>query len=830
MQSGAIGADGVGRGLATIRGRLGALLLGTALPLLFGATAIGAWYWWNEGAAVGARAVAQAEAAVKGVDAEIESRRLILEAFAAGRGEMDAADLAGVDAAARQVARSVGAEIGVLDRGLGLLIDTAQPFGTPLGSTPAVAAGLWAVETGRARVSGGGPVGSAPVAPPTQPMLMVPVLREGRTTSVLSITLSPERLAAAAGTGPAVLFDSRWRPIATIAGGVADLPDWTVLAAAPRGTAQIGTSSLGDRVRFTVSNLAEAPDWRLVTWRRADFATSLAGRLLPWVALCLGLTVAVALLLRARAGRALSEPVLALQRHARTRADAAAGDAPAPPLPNLGPIREFAALGAALAAADTLAAATERRLRGLAEAGAIVLWRADPAGGWIEAAGWAGLTGQTAPAFRGDGWLNMLHPDDRAPTLAEWGRSLVARNAIGVEFRLRTAVDSADWRWVRATGVPIPDEAGQLIEWVGAIHDVADARGAGTARQVNDAQVRQTVAELRAVYDTVPVGLSLVDSALRFVNVNARFAAISGAPPESHIGRAPHEVMPEGLARPLEDAQRRVFATGRPELDVTCSGPAPGSALHIRHWLASCHPVKDANGKVTGVSAVMQDVTERVRAEQSRELLVTELNHRVKNTLATVQSLAAQSLRGQRGAQGGLGREFAGRLQALMRAHDLLADQGWQEVDLARVVRTGLAPSIEAGRAIRFGGSGRIQVTAGQSQSIILALHELATNAALHGALSQPGGEVEVAWSLGEDGIATLDWRESGGPAVAPPAAERRGFGMRLLERGLAHDLGPGATVRLHFPESGVTAEMRFRAGTAAAQPVEIAQPVAQPS
>ncbi|MBR0674356.1 sensor histidine kinase, partial [Neoroseomonas soli] len=462
----------------------------------------------------------------------------------------------------------------------------------------------------------------------------------------------------------------------------------------------------------------------------------------------------------------------------------------------------------------------ERRLRALAEAGALVLWRADAAGGWTEAAGWAGLTGQTPPAFRGDGWIEMLNPDDRAPTLAEWGRCLVARGQIGVEFRLRNADEAGSWRWVRATGVPVVTEDGQLVEWVGAIHDVTDARGAGAAHRFNEAQVRQTVAELRAVYDTVPVGLALVDPGLRFVNVNARFAAISGLPTEAHIGHAPHEVMPDGLANPLEDAQRQVLATGRPVLDVTCTGQAPGAVQHVRHWLASCHPVKDADGVVTGVSAVMQDVTERMRAERSRELLVTELNHRVKNTLARVQSIAAQSLRRAGTTSNGFGRDFVGRLQALTRSHDLLAEQGWDKVDFARVVRAGLAPWLEGGRAIRLGGSGRIQVDAAQAQTLVLALHELATNAVRHGALSRPGGEVDATWSLGEDGTVRFDWRESGGPAVAPPPAERRGFGMRMLERGLTHDLGPGAEVNVSFPEEGLRVAMRFRAGLPSLAPV----------
>ncbi|WP_188966281.1 PAS domain-containing protein [Neoroseomonas lacus] len=805
----------------TIRGQLVRLALTVAVPLLMGAGLLAALAWEAQRTVIDTRVTEHGAAAARGIDAALETRRVALEAFAAARGDNVGSDLAGTDAAARRLAEALGAEIGVLDRGLGLLVDTNQPFGTPLGSTPAVAAGLWAVETGRARVSTE-PVGaSASASAGKSPMLLVPVMRDGRATGVLTITLSPERLVAAAGPERSVLFDSRWRVVASIGGSAIDVPDWSVLAAAPRGIAQTGRAGSGADVSYVVSNLAETADWRLVAWEPAGFSATSWPWLLPWILAGLSVILLITLAVLARTRATILRPLIALEHHARATAAATRGGAPAPALPNLGSIQEFAAIGAALATAEEAAGAAQRRLRALAEAGALVLWRADAAGAWNEAAGWAGLTGQTAPAFRGDGWLDMLHPDDRAPTMAEWGRALVSRKQIGVEFRLRTVDDTAGWRWVRATGVPVTDEAGQLQEWVGAIHDVTDARGADAARQVNDAQVRQTVAELRAVYDTVPVGLALVDPELRFVNVNARFATISGLPTEAHVGRHPHEVMPDSLARPLEDAQQRVFATGRPELDVTCSGPVPGATQQLRHWLASCHPVKDSAGNITGVSSVLQDVTDRVHAEQSREMLVTELNHRVKNTLATVQSLAAQSLRGVRGGHTTLGRQFVGRLQALMRAHDLLADQGWQEVDLARVVRTELASWIETGRVIHYGGSGRIQVTAGQTQAIVLALHELASNAALHGALSRPGGEVDVTWTLGEDGIATLDWRENGGPPVNAPPADRRGFGMRLLERGLAHDLGPNAEVQLRFPPEGVTVRMRFRAGSPALQPTE---------
>lgn len=803
---------------AEARGRraLGRRLLVVAaaglLPLALGAVALGLAAWrWNEGA-TGRAVVADARHAALAVDAEIEARRTALRSFAAaldgGRG---LANLEAADAAARRLAETLGGPVGVLDRSLGLLVDTSEPFGTPLGSTPAVAAGLWALETGRARVSDVLP-GPADTASP--PILMLPLPRGGRAEAVLSLRIDTARLIAAIGPGPAALLDGRGRVVASQgASSAAALPDWPVLSALPRGEAHVVRGADGRDLRLALSYLSEAPEWRLVVWRPAATGLLPWMSLLPWLGGVILLSVLAAVVALRRTRDALLGPIGTLAHHAAAAAEALRTDGIVPAVPQPQSSGEFAALGAALAEAQAAGQQRERRLRALAEAGAIVLWRADAGGGWTEAAGWAGLTGQTAPAFRGDGWIEMLHPDDRAPTLAEWGRALVARSQIGVEFRLRSAGEDGGWRWVRATGVPIANDDGPPLEWVGAIHDITDARGAGTAQRVNEAQVRQTVAELRAVYDTVPVGLALVDAALRFVNVNARFAAISGLPPEAHIARAPHEVMPEGLADPLEKAQREVLATGRPMLDVSCTGQAPGAVQHLRHWLASCHPVKDAAGAVTGVSAVLQDVTDRVRAERSRELLVTELNHRVKNTLATVQSIAAQSFRRAGAGAPGAARDFVGRLQALTRAHDLMAAEGWDRVDLLRVVRAGLQPWLEGGRAVRIGGSGRIQVDAGQAQALILALHELAANATRHGALSRPGGEVEVAWSLGDDGVATFDWRESGGPQVTPPTPDRRGFGMRLLERGLAHDLGPGAEVRLTFPEDGMRAALRFRTG-----------------
>ncbi len=199
--------------------------------------------------------------------------------------------------------------------------------------------------------------------------------------------------------------------------------------------------------------------------------------------------------------------------------------------------------------------------------------------------------------------------------------------------------------------------------------------------------------------------------------------------------------------------------------------------------------------KPVAIAGASRDITELKSGEDLQRLLVNELNHRVKNTLATVQSLVVQTLRG--GVDLGTARRVIdARIIALAGAHDLLTARSWSGADIAEVVARALAP-FAAGRFVIEGPS--LDLSPKQTLALSLALHELATNAAKHGALSQPDGCVTLGW-YARDGVLNLTWRESGGPRVVPPA--RRGFGSRLLEDALAHDLG-GETM-LDFASSGV--------------------------
>jgi len=197
-----------------------------------------------------------------------------------------------------------------------------------------------------------------------------------------------------------------------------------------------------------------------------------------------------------------------------------------------------------------------------------------------------------------------------------------------------------------------------------------------------------------------------------------------------------------------------------------------------------------------------REIAERRQAEQHRRLLMNELNHRVKNTLATVQSIAAQTLRSS-ALEASVREAFDARLIALSSAHNLLTSENWEGATLTEIVAAALAPYRAAGTD-RFEISGpAVRLSAKTALAISMALHELAANAGKYGALSRDTGRIELRWDTHADADGErfhMRWTEHGGPAVSPP--ERKGFGSRLVERGLAAELG--GTVRLAFEPGGL--------------------------
>lgn len=210
-------------------------------------------------------------------------------------------------------------------------------------------------------------------------------------------------------------------------------------------------------------------------------------------------------------------------------------------------------------------------------------------------------------------------------------------------------------------------------------------------------------------------------------------------------------------------------------------------------------PIKDANGKIVGASKISRDITEKKRAEETKELLLHEIKHRVKNTLATVQSIATQTFRRAPASERDA---FMARLQGLGRTYDLLSSYDWGRAPVHDIVQRAITPFQEKHHD-RISISGPdASLDSGKSLLLSLVLHELGTNATKYGALSDQGGQVSVDWEL-IDELQTpglkLCWRECGGPPVKRP--RRKGFGSRLIQHATKHELG-GAD--LNFAPDGV--------------------------
>lgn len=223
-------------------------------------------------------------------------------------------------------------------------------------------------------------------------------------------------------------------------------------------------------------------------------------------------------------------------------------------------------------------------------------------------------------------------------------------------------------------------------------------------------------------------------------------------------------------------------------------------------WLSAWGLVEfDGDGperKPVAIVGASRDLTDRKQAEDLQRLLLNELNHRVKNTLATIQAISAQTLRGARdlpSAREALDR----RIRSMAQAHDLLTLRAWTGANLADVVMRALDAFTPT--QVKMSGAA-IDVSPKHALALSLALHELATNATKYGALSCPEGRVNVQWGA-QEGMLQLHWEESGGPPVAPPT--QRGFGSRLLEELVGRDLG--GDTKLNYDVSGVRCSISAR-------------------
>lgn len=262
------------------------------------------------------------------------------------------------------------------------------------------------------------------------------------------------------------------------------------------------------------------------------------------------------------------------------------------------------------------------------------------------------------------------------------------------------------------------------------------------------------------------------------------------------VGRPIREALPEMRSQGHFELLDTVMATGQPfigqamriSLQRNPDGPA-----EERYFDLVYQPIAGAGASVSGIFIAGVDITDRILAQEQQRLLMDELNHRVKNTLATVQAIATQTLRSGDPPERFV-KTFKARLMALSRTHNALTRGQWHGADLAEILRDELHP-YGSTRFMLHGPD--LHLPSRAVLSLGMVFHELAVNAAKYGSLSTPDGRLEITWSSvpADNGMAllTFDWRETGGPPAAEP--QQKGFGSRLIERSIVGELNGQLTM-----------------------------------
>lgn len=302
-------------------------------------------------------------------------------------------------------------------------------------------------------------------------------------------------------------------------------------------------------------------------------------------------------------------------------------------------------------------------------------------------------------------------------------------------------------------------------------------------------------ARYRAVFDQAAMGVARLMPTGEILEANDSFCALLRRDREALLGVALQSLAhPDFLDAMLTSAA--ALLSGERE---TCAAErrflAPGGDVWI-HLTASMVRIA---GQPAYILAIISDISARKEAENAQQhyqaqlrLLINELNHRVKNTLATVQSMAAQTLRNEPDPMVAF-EKFEARLMGLSRVHDILTRESWHGAELREVAERALQPFDEAGTRVSIEGP-PVRLQPGGALTMALILHELATNALKYGALSNAEGRVRLAWTyIPETRSLEVAWTESGGPPVSPPT--RKGFGSRLIERSLRGEMKGETTV-----------------------------------
>lgn len=385
-------------------------------------------------------------------------------------------------------------------------------------------------------------------------------------------------------------------------------------------------------------------------------------------------------------------------------------------------------------------------------------------------------------------WQDMMHPEDASEIVRLMTEALAAHSSVTIKGRY---LDSQGrYRVCQTDARPRFSAKGEFLGMIGVNVDI-------TEHDEAEQRLRESEERFRLAVEAAPSGMVMTDPKGRIVMVNAHAETLFGYSREELAGQ-PIELLVPARFQDSHPAYRQTYSS-RPRARPMGAGRdlfarrKDGGEVAVEIGLS---PIETAEGTMTLAAVV--DISGRKRAEYQRELLLAELNHRVKNTLAVVQSIAHQTFKE---TDPEARRAFEGRLVALGIAHNLLTEANWESASLGKLAADTLQAGGPNGERVSLSGP-RILLPPRGALAMAMALHELYTNAVKYGALSNDAGRIELEWRLTAETPARLEliWREIDGPPVAPP--KRRGFGSLLLDRTLAHDLE--GTVSMEFAPSGL--------------------------
>lgn len=443
---------------------------------------------------------------------------------------------------------------------------------------------------------------------------------------------------------------------------------------------------------------------------------------------------------------------------------------------------------------------SEERLAATYEAATVAIAEADETGRLLRVNdALCRILGRSREQLLSMTFEDYTHDDDRDEDAALYARQ-VRGDIDNYSIRKRSIRPDGTIAYLDVFSSSVRDAAGHFRYGVRVIQDVTEAK------RMED-RLRESERHMRELLEALPAAVYTTDAQGRITFYNKAAIEMAGRVPQPgdewcvtwRLYRLdgtplPHDECPMAVSLKEDRPIRGVEAVAeRPDGTRVPFIPYPT-------------PLHDADGHLVGAINMLVDITERKKAENRQRVLIDELNHRVKNTLATVQSLAGQTAR-HAASLTDFVETFEARLLGLARAHDLLTRRHWQDAPLGALAREVITPLTDgAGERARIEGP-PVELNPRAALSLTMALNELLTNAAKYGALSSAAGSLSVGWGLRHEGgrmMLDLEWQERGGPLVTPPT--RRGFGTRLMERCIERDLD--GEFDLVFDPAGVRCRM----------------------